>query len=983
MLSRLVAFGILVFAPLLSHALASAGMRVEESDPAMNFAGPWTASDSSWGWSGGSALQSSAAGATVSLTFVGTSIRWIGSRGRGMGIALVSVDGGPAREVDLFARPTDEIHSSIFTVSDLSNGQHTLTIEVTGRKNNEAQGNVVVIDALDVQPATTVSHLQDTDPDARFSAGWTKSSVAFLWSGSGVSNAPELPVTAQETETAGANVTLPFRGTGIAWVGYLGPDGGIAQVQVDAGPPQEVDLYSPTARYQPVVFSATALTDGNHTLTIQATGRRNPASTAARVVVDAFDVMAPGRRYEQYDPSITYSGFWTMDNNARVWTEGMSATSNVAGATATFRFTGTSVTWIGCRKGSAGGTARIYIDGNVAGEVQLSENYPIEAYQKPVFRIDGLADTAHTLVIEVISNTGSYVVVDAFDVVGNDAPPPGPTETATVSLASSSNPSMIGNAVTFTASISGSSGIPTGTATFLADGTAISGCAAVALAGGSASCTTSGLGAGSHAIIAQYSGDATYRQAESSTLAQSVQSGPTATATVSLASSSNPSTVGNAVTFSASISGSSGTPTGTTTFLADGTAISGCAAMALASGSATCTTSSLAAGSHAIIARYSGDATYRAADSSTLAQSVQSPQPGHVSVAPASLDFGGQSMGTTSPPQSVVVSNSSGASVTIDSVTVSGPFGQTNDCGTLAPGQGCTVNVTFSPPPSSGALSSTVATSGALSISSNSAGSTSVALAGVAEKSLVSHYYRSILRRAPDAGGKAFWQGESARMVDLGASVNEAWFATAMSFFNSTEYAAFARSDDGFVTDVYSTFFNREPDAGGLAFWHGQLAGGLPREVVLVTFMISPEFRSFTQAIFGNVQARPEVDMVMDFYRGLLARLPDSGGYGYWVERFRAAQCQGSASVNAQSESVSSSFVHGAEYGARARSNAQFVGDLYNAFLRRGGELDGVRYWIDELGSGRRSREEVRRAFASSAEFQGRVQAIVDAGCTP
>jgi hypothetical protein len=218
-------------------------------------------------------------------------------------------------------------------------------------------------------------------------------------------------------------------------------------------------------------------------------------------------------------------------------------------------------------------------------------------------------------------------------------------------------------------------------------------------------------------------------------------------------------------------------------------------------------------------------------------------------------------------------------------------------------------------------------------------------------------------------------------MAQLGASVNEAWFAMAMSFFASAEYAAFARSDDGFVTDVYRTFFNRAPDASGLAFWREQLAGGLPREVLLVTFMMSPEFRSFTQAIFGNVQARPEVDVVMDFYRGLMARLPDSGGYTYWVDRFRAAQCQGSASVNAESESVSSSFVQGTEYGARARSNSQFVGDLYNAFLRRGGDLDGVRFWIEELDSGRRSREDVRRAFASSAEFQGRVQAIVDAGC--
>lgn len=110
-----------------------------------------------------------------------------------------------------------------------------------------------MVDAFDVVPQV-VSHLQETDPDAKFSAGW---------------------------------------------VGYRGPDAGIATGQVDGGAASEVDLYSPTAKYQPVVFTASGLGDTNHTLTIQATGRRNPASSAARVVVDAFDVTTPGRRYEE------------------------------------------------------------------------------------------------------------------------------------------------------------------------------------------------------------------------------------------------------------------------------------------------------------------------------------------------------------------------------------------------------------------------------------------------------------------------------------------------------------------------------------------------------------------------------------------------------------------------------------------------------------------------------------------------------------
>lgn len=393
---------------------AVAGARAEES--AATFTGTWAPASTDYGWSGGSAVQSSTAGSTATISFTGTSVRWLGSRGRAMGIATVSVDGGAPKQVDLFARPTDEAHSDIIVINDLSAGPHTLTITVTGTANTEAQGNMVVVDAFDIQPSTTISHLQDTDPNAHFTGTWTKSQEGFPWSGSGVSNTPELPVTAQETNVAGSSVTLPFRGTAIGWVGYTGPDGGIATVQIDGGAPTQVDTYSATAKYQPVVFTAGGLSDANHTLTITATGTKNSASTDTRIVVDAFDVINPGRRFEENDPSIVFSGGFWDPRDTRVWSEGHSLVSKDTGATATFTFNGTSVSWIGCEKGSAGGVANVYIDGVFQQEVRLHQSYPIEGYQMTVFRADGLAPGPHTLQVVVTSTDSSYVVVDAFDV---------------------------------------------------------------------------------------------------------------------------------------------------------------------------------------------------------------------------------------------------------------------------------------------------------------------------------------------------------------------------------------------------------------------------------------------------------------------------------------------------------------------------------------------------------------------------------------
>ena len=188
-----------------------------------------------------------------------------------------------------------------------------------------------------------------------------------------------------------------------------------------------------------------------------------------------------------------------------------------------------------------------------------------------------------------------------------------------MALSSSANPSVFGQSVVITASISAvapGAGTPTGTVAFSEGATNLG---SANPTNGQASLTLSALAIGSHSITASYAGDGNFNSS-SSTLAQTVNKGSTAT---TLSSSANPSTLSQSVTFTATVNvvaPGAGTPTGSVTFN-DGT--NSLATVSLSSsGTATFTTSALAVNSHSITAVYSGDASFTGSTGS-ITQNVQ------------------------------------------------------------------------------------------------------------------------------------------------------------------------------------------------------------------------------------------------------------------------------------------------------------------------------------------------------------------------
>jgi hypothetical protein len=193
------------------------------------------------------------------------------------------------------------------------------------------------------------------------------------------------------------------------------------------------------------------------------------------------------------------------------------------------------------------------------------------------------------------------------------------------SLSSSDNPSFLSEKVTFTAVVanagSGSAPAPTGTVTFK-DGNTTLGTATLSTANGvtSASLSTSSLALGGHTITASYGGDSNY-SASSATLSQNV--GPdtrTASQTNLSAPKPSPSTYGQTVTFTATVTGSGNTPTGIVEFF-DGTTKLG--QSNLFNGTAKLLFTGLSVGSHNnITATYDGDNNFKGSSSSAVTETV-------------------------------------------------------------------------------------------------------------------------------------------------------------------------------------------------------------------------------------------------------------------------------------------------------------------------------------------------------------------------
>ena len=192
----------------------------------------------------------------------------------------------------------------------------------------------------------------------------------------------------------------------------------------------------------------------------------------------------------------------------------------------------------------------------------------------------------------------------------------------TTNLGVSPAASVVGQPVTYTATVTSPAGTLNGTVTFTGTGAVL--CSAVAVdATGTARCVTAYPAAGSDSVTATYSGDPSHGASTSAAVGETIVPAST---TTGLTSSAGTVVVGQPVTFTATVAAvapGAGTPTGMVRFTGKAGLLCSAPLLGSAPDIARCRVSYSAPGTDAVTATYVGDANFHASVSGPIGLTVK------------------------------------------------------------------------------------------------------------------------------------------------------------------------------------------------------------------------------------------------------------------------------------------------------------------------------------------------------------------------
>ena len=223
------------------------------------------------------------------------------------------------------------------------------------------------------------------------------------------------------------------------------------------------------------------------------------------------------------------------------------------------------------------------------------------------------------------------------------------------------------------------------------------------------------------------------------------------------------------------------------------------------------------------------------------------------------------------------------------------------------------------------------------------------------------------LGRDFDEGGKNYWTNEIKVNGQTGADI-------ARQFLYSEEFLGKNMSQDDFLTVLYRTFFDREPDASGLKYWKDQMSAGQTKEWVIAGFINSEEWANICLSfgIRSGSSVAPTITIVPNenvigfatrLYTTCLKRDFDPEGLDFWAKELANLRRTGSEAAKG--------FFFSDEINKSGISDSEFLTRLYKTLMNREPEKEGFDYWLGQMKSGAMSRESVFDGFAASEEWVG------------
>jgi hypothetical protein len=265
---------------------------LEENDAGITYSGAWYTISQS-GDSAGHADLTNQVGAVAKIAFNGTGITWVGVQDPSGGVARVYLDGTPS-VVDTYSGST-RYQQPIFAARALAPGPHTLSIEVTQMRNENASGSWIWIDGFDIQSGSVMTggivaspgHIEQNNPAVTYTGTWYLNS-----------NPAQSGGTAVLAIDPGNRANVQFNGTGITWTGYRDEWAGIAKVYVDGVLKTTIDTFGiPMGNghsdplWRTNSYSISGLPSGTHNLTIEVTGTHDSNSASSWIWIDSFDIV--------------------------------------------------------------------------------------------------------------------------------------------------------------------------------------------------------------------------------------------------------------------------------------------------------------------------------------------------------------------------------------------------------------------------------------------------------------------------------------------------------------------------------------------------------------------------------------------------------------------------------------------------------------------------------------------------------------------